>query len=210
MIALLTSCGRHDLLKETLDSLNGEGDLDIIIHEDSVDDSASTGCSLVAEDYFIQDFILTRGIGQHQSIEKFLRDNPRETFYLHLEDDWKFNLTYDWLAFSTKLMLTDEKVIKVLARDGSPHPCIHDKKLRWQYRNDPKFGILEPWSSADGILWHGFSWNPGVTRMDYLRKFMPFPKWEQDLAEKIYNAGYRVAELSPPVYTHIGDGRSTH
>lgn len=206
MLALLTSCGRPDLLEKTLASLSSE-DIKIIVHEDCDIHELAIQCYRIADTHpasiLVEDIVMTCGLGQHGSIEKFIQEHQTHLHYLHLEDDWEFGIT-NWINNSLAIMYDDESIIKVLARDGSPHPCTHDRNI-----GPTKYGILEPWEN-EGIKWHGFSWNPGVTRLDLLKQFMPFPKWEQDLAEKIYNAGYRVAELAQPVYKHIGDGRSTH
>jgi hypothetical protein len=180
MLALLTSCGRFDLLKTTLESLHKEqkNNFFLNIHEDGLSK-----------------------IGQHGSIEKFILSN-NEKYYLHLEEDWEFNNHYDWISESIRIMDQDTSIIKVLCRHESPHPCDHDIKKG--------YGELKPWTGTDGITWHGFSWNPGVTRMDLLKTFIPFPAWEQDIAKNIYDTGYKVVELIKPVYKHIGDGRSTH
>lgn len=71
------------------------------------------------------------------------------------------------------------------------------------------FGYIQPWTN-NGITWHGFSWNPGVTRLDLLKQFVPFGKHEQDVAKAIYDAGYKVVRLENGVCHHIGGGRSTH
>lgn len=202
MLSLLTSCGRKDLLFQTMESLkrDQQADLDIIIHEDSP----------IGQAYF-ENTILTGGLGQHGSIEKFLKEHD-EKYYLHLEDDWEFTNRYDWLEYSRQIMESRPEIIKVLARDRSPHPCNHNCYVRltleevFQY----KYGVLEPWQNTDSLWWCGWSWNPGVTRMDLLKQFMPFPKWEQDLGLKIHDAGYKIAELAMPVYTHIGEEHSTH
>jgi hypothetical protein len=204
MDALLTSCGRFDLLKETFVSLTKwqQFPLAITIHEDSKDlkqqsliiDYFNDGCNL----------ILTSGIGQHLSIERFIKKQDTK-YYLHLEDDFLFDNQHDWIQQSIDIMESDSTIIKVLARKDSQHPCVHDKEL-----NGFKYGLLQPNWHHEGITWQGFSWNPGVTRVDLLKKFMPFRKWEQDVAEDIANTGYKVAELGMKVYTHIGDGRSTH
>lgn len=209
MLALITSCGRFDLLDKTLRSLQEDlkfPALNFIVHEDSGKDPVMTAplryCS----------FVDTGKIGQHASIQQFLFSvSSSSRYYLHLEDDWEFNNRYDWIGDSIKILESDDKIIKVLARDNSPHPCEHNRMLeRYEGDSDPIiFGDIHPWMN-NGILWHGFSWNPGVTRMDLLRKFVPFPKYEQELAEQIHAAGYKVVELARPVYDHIGDGRSTH
>jgi hypothetical protein len=198
MLSLLTSCGRFDLLQHTVDSLlkNQQVNLFIDIHEDS------NTINFQNKDLPNINVVFTGGRGQHASIERFLNRYPDQKHYLHLEDDWEFNNDYNWIERSLEIMKQDPSVIKVLCRENSPHPCKHDVNLG--------YGYIHPWQAPDGTVWHGFSWNPGVTRLDLLKQFIPFPKWEQELAANIFNAGYKVVELIKPVYKHIGDGRSTH
>lgn len=212
MLALTTSCNRPDLLEITLKSFYKKNPyvIDMVIHEDSKEglDNRTR-----LPNYYNTFLRLTNGMGQHKSIEVFLQENKDKyqgRYYVHLEDDWEFSNSYDWISDSVSIMEQDQSIIKVLAREGSPHPCEHDQML--VYGNTPtrKYGYLKPWTGSDGIEWSGFSWNPGVTRMDLLKQFAPFPKYEQELAEKIYLAGYKVVELADPVYKHIGEGRSTH
>lgn len=197
MVTLITSCGRTDLLNRTIDSLleNQKNQLLLCIHEDKPGHRIRITRNL--NNYILSN---TNGKGQHGSIAEFVKSFSNK-YYLHCEDDWEFNNTYNWIAESVKIMEADPMIIKVVCRDGSPHPCAHD--------TEKGYGILDPWYS-EGILWHGFTWNPGVTRLDLLKQFIPFGKWEQDVAEAIYKKGYKVAELIKPVYKHIGDGRSTH
>lgn len=242
MICLLTSCGRHDLLKETLDSLfeNQKYELDVTLHEDanifnahSINDAIRT--------HRIKFIAITNGIGQHASIEKFLKGAPDNKYYLHLEDDWLIDNRYDWIQASIDIMEADPTIIKVLARKDSPHPCNYDFSLSFLktqvssesgnlrylpempyiseakhlnennegYKSVNNFGYLQPWEN-DGINWRGFSFNPGVTRLDLLRQFVPFGKHEQDVAQAIYDADYKVVALEDGVYEHIGQNRSTH
>lgn len=207
MIALLTSCGRRDLLIKTIDSFlrnNHTKVFPIIIHEDS---TKLIPCAIDKFKYPQTKIIYTAGAGQHSSIEKFLKKCRTKgiKYYIHLEDDWEFDNSYDWIQESFKILESDPTIIKVLGRKDSPHPCICDKSI-----DEINHGILQPWTGTDGITWNGFSWNPGVTRLDLLKQFIPFPKWEQELAENIHTAGYKVAALEKGIYTHIGDGRSTH
>jgi len=206
MLTLLTSYNRHDLLKQTIESLPNEPSLDIKIFEDSMKlialnkiDSKHRGVA----HYSVNE-------GQHKSIEKFFTQySYGEKYYLHLEDDWTFENTYNWIEISKAIMEHDPMVIKVLASFDTPHPCNHNQIL--DHNNEKTtFGYLEKWDGNDGIEWNGFSWNPGVTRMDILRKFMPFPKYEQDLAKQIKEAGYYTVELKFKIYKHIGYERSTH
>lgn len=219
MLALLTSSNRPDLLEKTLSSLfekQYSNDLKVIIHEDAIPRVNFPGSEIEKVcDRFHENISLvslTNKLGQHKSIEKFLDVVGEESkYYLHLEDDWQFENTYNWIYESLKIMERDDSVIKVLCRKESPHPCEHDRFLtNGPVRISNLFGYLKPWTGPDEITWHGFSWNPGVTRISALKKFLPFPAWEQDLAKNIYDAGYKTVELSISVYTHIGDGRSTH
>jgi hypothetical protein len=212
MIALLTSCARYDLLGRTLKSLEGlPQKLDIQIMDDIDNDEIEHSTDALFTMSSKRHTILMQhpdGIsrkGQHAALEKLICEVPESVKYaLFLEDDWEFNNSYDWIAESIAIMESNPEIIKVLARDGSPHPCIHSHVSE----SGRTYGLLAPWVN-ENILWHGFSWNPGVTRIDLLRQFLPFPKYEQQLAERIYYTGYKVAEISP-VYKHIGDGRSTH
>jgi len=194
MEALITACGRPDLLHQTISSLYEKQEYKFLltIHEDW----------------------LTK-IGQHSSIQTFLHKiTLPEKYYLHCEDDWLFENSYDWIYESIKIMEADPKVIKVLCNSDSPHPCDYNKFTADISRDNVAtykraFGYLEPWENK-GIFWGGFSWNPGVTRVDLLKKFMPFPRWEQELAAEIHGVGYKVARLKDGVCTHIGQNRSTH
>lgn len=203
MLTLITSCGRPDLLTQTINSLveNQVHKLAIAINEDS-----ENVCIIPAIPNTMINTYHVNGRNQHRSIEKFLMAAVKvgQKYYLHCECDWLFENSYDWITESIKIMQKDPKIIKVLCRFESPHTCIHDIQIN----DDLNYGILEPWDN-EGVTWSGFSWNPGVTRLDVLASFIPFPKTEQELAESIHNAGYKVAELSIPIYKHLGDGRTT-
>jgi hypothetical protein len=223
MKTLITSCGRFDLLEKTFFSLKEKQkhELDIYINEDS--ESVSKNI------YLTNNISFTNKIGQHSSIELFLKGyDGRDAsivlskYYLHCEDDWHFNNTYDWIQASINIMEADPTIIKVLCNSDSPHPCQFDRSFFGGYVrnvntnetcfNSPfyrYYGYLHPWEN-NGIAWHGFSWNPGVTRLDLLKQFVPFGKHEQDVAKAIYDAGYKVVRLQNGVCHHIGGGRSTH
>lgn len=213
MLVLITSCGRPDLLVKTIESFIHKNPYDckIIIHEDcQMDDRIDIYPMLPVE----VELVHTYGLGQANSITKFLlSDRFRlEKYYIHIEDDWFFENSYDWISDSISIMETDPDIIKVLACKTTPHPCEHSKSLVLTDHNGRRtvdYGEIKPWNN-NGITWRGFSYNPGVTRLDLLRQFAPLPQFEQDLAEHIYQAGLKVAELKNKIYEHIGEGRSTH
>jgi hypothetical protein len=199
MLALLTSCGRHDLLERTVFSLYDDQkhhDLTTFIHEDSE---------------ILPDFPLSKnmiqvqyagGKGQHHSIDKFLglcaAAAPELKHYLHVEDDWEFDNSEDWIAKSLEIMEQDPTIIKVICRAEHPHECKFENG--WGYVQPAVFG---------GNMWYGFSWNPGVTRLDLLKKFDILRKSEYELSVEINQAGFKVAYIEKPFYTHIGNGRTT-
>lgn len=211
MKALVTSCGRQDLLKKTLSSFlenQHYAEITIKIHEDRNISNSEVDYSKLEDEHLA----FTNGIGQHASIEKFLSENKDEKYYLHLEDDWQFENSYDWIKASVDIMEADKKIIKVLCRKDLVHK---NKKFVGKYTTSEGEQInmyeltkwTDQWINND---WYGFSWNPGITRLDLLSEFMPFTKWEQQLTKKIHAAGYKVIALEKGVYSHIGEGRSTH
>lgn len=201
MTLFITSCGRHDLLKKTLSSffLNQKSDRisGVVIHEDSKNPNVDAFTQIGVE--FNAQIIYTNGIGQHASIEKFLL-NTKDYYYIHCEDDWEFDNSYDWIEESVNVFLQQDDIVKVLIRKDSPHPCIYDQK---------SWGYVRPWIN-DGIIWKGFSWNPGLTKTYLLRQCLPFCKFEQDVATTVFNLGLKIAALEIGIVSHIGDGRSTH
>jgi hypothetical protein len=193
MLALLTSCSRYDLLKQTVDSLfeNQTHNLSLLINEDS------TGT--INEERAVIKY--SKGIGQHLAIESVIKHFD-DKYYLHLEDDWFFTNTYNWIAKSLEILKNNPHIIKVICRKDYEHPCKF---------NADGWGILEPWNDPwKGHEWFGFGWNPGITKLDILKQFTPFPKTEQEISKQIYMAGYRTALLEHGVCIHIGGERSTH
>lgn len=222
MLALLTSCGRPDLLSRTVKSFYRGNTkhyiAKLIIHEDSKEFKHVCQANSELHNLFNGDdrkysVHHTDGVGQHKSIDQFLfyaPDSRYDKYYMHLEEDWEFLPNDHFIRASIAIMEKHPEVIKVLARKNSPHPCIHDHTICLS-GIDIDYGFIKDWTNPfDGRLWHGFSWNPGVTRLDLLRKFYPLPAYEQDVDKAIMVAGYKVVELSTPVYDHIGFGRSTH
>lgn len=195
MLTLITSCGRGELLLKTIESLHMSTmeQLKVTVHEDAKDASLILWPGLKT--------ITTKGIGQHASIDKFLKQhqNSGNKYYLHCEDDWEFNKDHqNWIADSIEIMESDPSIIKVLAYGENIHA----------YKTENDIQYLMP-TEFYGNMWYGWSWNPGVTRFDLLSKYDILNMSEHEKSIKIHNDGLKVAYLPYPLYTHIGGEQST-
>lgn len=180
LLTIITACGRDALLEQTKQSL-----------------IANTDFSLKLEVY--NDLYR---VGQNWNLNQALQGR-KEKYYLHCEDDWLIQDTNKyWVDESLKILADNPRIIKVINRSDSVHPC------DFEHGN---YGILnhwvDPWCHVD---WFGFGWNVGVTRLDLLQRFMPIVGKEQDLSKRIHDAGYKVALLKNSTAIHIGGEQSTH
>jgi hypothetical protein len=162
--AVLTSCGRHDLLKSTLESFfatGGEEVVETIVVEDGP----------AIPDAFRRHFAgrpitwvdTGRRVGQVAAID-YAYSRVKTDYIFHLEDDWSF-FRPGYLRASLEVLRANPKCLQVWIRpldDMQGHPLLPhvyvDAGVRWQRL---AFGYLN--------VWHGFSWNPGLRRMaDYV------------------------------------------
>jgi len=191
---LITSCGRADLLEITLSSLlkNQRERLDIIIHEEKGYTEEFT-----KKWKWFTTLGYTGGVGQHNSIAQFV-ENVQDKYYLHVEDDWEFYNNFNWIKKAKRILQKNPNIIKVVARGENVHPC--------QFKDG--WGIIQP-KEFYGNTWYGWTWNPGVTRLDLLKQFQIRGVSEKDMDNAIHEAGYKVAYLEGDIYKHIGNERST-
>jgi GT2 family glycosyltransferase len=199
---VITSCGRFDLLKQTLISFfkfNTYPITECIIIDDS-----GTGTSLdflkehipVPVKFIIND----QNIGQIRSIDKAYTA-VATPYIFHCEDDWEF-FKPGFIEESFKILDVDLSVITVWLRshnDTMGHPInyeiIKNSTVEYYYLEYNYKG-----------KWHGFTLNPGLRRSSDCMKFHPYDnldvkipkkkKWilgEVDLSIYYYDAGYRGA-----------------
>ena len=200
----VTSCGRLDLLKRTLDSfcsLHPGGR--IIISEDSADPGV---VKRVKEAYPRIDVVAgLERLGQMRSIDRLF--SLVETPYLfHLEDDWLFDGTVDWQA-AKELLAARDDVANVSVRAFS--------EIKPKYRDRAEVIV-----TAEGAKFHlmrrdahpeffGWSNNPGLMRTQLYRDYAPFGRMRHDqMSALIKNDGRREAYLLPGVAHHIGQDRN--
>lgn len=190
MKAFLTSCNRPKELLRTLKSLEPIKDqLDVIrVHEDC----DMKGISQIKDQVDLNLQVVRMNKGQIGSICHYF-ENAKGKYYLHLEDDWLFNHNVTrFIDDSIEIMEKDPNIIKVLSKA--------EFKMNTEIINGIEY-ICE--TELYRKVWHGFSWNPGVTRLDLLKE-RNLNQHEHDIDMDICILGYRVAYLPYDLYTHIG------
>lgn len=215
---VITSCGRFDLLKQTLESFfkfNTYPITECIIVEDS---GTVTSLDFLKECIPIPvKFIINKkNIGQIQSIDKAYRE-VTTPYIFHCEDDWEF-FKYGFIEESFKILNVDSNVITVWLRshtDTMHHPIdfnlIKKDNIEYYYLTTGYRG-----------KWHGFTLNPGLRKTSDCLKFYPYTNLEvmvrkkklmmlgeADLSVHYYNAGYRGAITTDAAgyVRHIGNKR---
>ena len=204
---VITSCGRFDLLKKTLDSFfkyNTYPIKKVIITEDSTEGDKLK--KLVSK-YKDQNFCLIineKRLGQIKCIDKAY--NAVDTEYVfHCEDDWEFLKE----VFIEKSMEVIEANLKIAVVGLRPKEDCTEIPL-----------LDEPYFSPSGeeffeIKDHVFTYNPGLRRKDVCDLFGSHEKlegklWEDELCKFYKERGYRMVSFVERYVEHIGNKRHVH
>lgn len=204
----LTSCGRHDLLKQTLESFYAIVDQEpqeLIIYEDGETPKPEFLKSDIWRSRNVRWIQGGKRMGQCFACARLIQE-AKHDYVFWCEDDWLFqNQIYPIMRESKEVLNSDPHVVMVSLRGPSGwHPlvCINGK---W---------IAEPYWRGE---WGGWSWNPGLRRRDVLVKILPQVlasvginglRHEGDLSKALLDQGYRIADLGRSICTHIGGNRS--
>jgi len=202
---VITSCGRFDLLEETLDSFfecNTYPIKKIIITEDSTEgkklerliskyNDKNNNFKLIVNE--------TR-LGQLKSIDKAYREVDTK-YIFHCEDDWKF-LKKGFIEKSMELMEEDEKILVVGLRDKK------DFAKDFFYDEDYISKNGEKYYSVKGEI---FTYNPALRRkkdMDLfgLHEKLENQRYEEVLSDFYKEHGFKTIFFVPTVFpmTAIG------
>jgi hypothetical protein len=201
LTVVLTSCGRFDLLEETVASFLKCFDTDRIV---IADDAGDAGAAARFGSKFPQAEMRVNApkLGQMRSIDA-LYASVQTPYVAHLEDDWKFSGGVDL-----------DKVVRFLeARPDVSVVCIG-------YRLDERFKQCARKTAQDGIeywvwdldahpKWFSYSFNPSVGRLALWREIGPYSRFrtEEDLSQFVKAKGMRIAMVIPSLALHIGDKR---
>jgi hypothetical protein len=201
LTVVLTSCGRFDLLEETVASFFRHFDAErIIVADDAGDTEAAArfAATFGQVDMRVND----PRRGQMRSIDG-LYASVATPYVVHLEDDWRFTGGVDL-----------DKVVRFLeARPDVSVVCIG-------YRFDARFARSARKATHEGIdywvwdldahpKWFSYSFNPSIGRLALWREIGPYAsfKTEEGLSQFVKGQGMRIAMLIPSLAEHIGDER---
>lgn len=174
---VITSCGRLELLKRTIDSFR-EFNTYPVTEFILVDDSGKKDVHDYIKDHY-SDFTLileTHNRGQVKCIDDAY-SRVKTPYIFHLEDDWQF-LRHSFLEPSLKILEFDPDIMMVWTRpNGFP---IEPETFTYQNINYQLLG-------HEGN-WHGFVWNPALRRLSDYETVKPYSQWYAGKDSAIHEA----------------------
>lgn len=204
---VVTSCGRFDLLKrtlETFDRFNTTPIRAVFITEDS-GDRAVEACIPEHWRPYTTFFVNVPRLGQLRSID-LAYEHVQTSWIFHCEDDWDF-YREGFIEDSQMLLEADPQALQVWLRSHahdlavhSPYVFLHER----QVLNGVPFHVL----GSHKAEWQGFSLNPGLRRRaDYL-KHAPYAAFsgEKDLSRTYAEENRYALILENDAVLHTGFG----
>ena len=199
----ITSCGRPELLRRTLESFikyNTYPIQEVILCEDSGIPGIVDFASSILP-YPITYCYNTERSGQMKTIERYtpLIKTP---FVFHLEDDYEF-FDSGFIELSFKIMESDPMISQVLLEDEQHmyfSVDIQNPLCRKALTSDPKNHHL---NNGDGAL-SCFSWRPSLKHIEIQKIRMPYELWDDEytIQLKVNKMGYYSV-----ITNNIKDGR---
>lgn len=199
---VLTSCGRFDLLEQTLVSFFKCFDsASVIVMEDS--GKKNEALAFAARFPKVDMRVNEPKLGQMRSIDAAYR-TVTTPYVIHLEDDWEFKDSLN-LDAAVQLLTLRPQISGVVVGfvDYRKDMSAHTERLSV---GGLDFDILHPKANR---FWFSYTLNPSVVRVDLWREFGPFEKFitEKNISVFMKRRGKMVARLVPRIAFHIGDQR---
>lgn len=209
-----TSCGRLDLLRQTIHSfLDNTPVLKKYIVIDNAGSDGEEIRDFFPDEHDVLVIINKNNIGQVASLDKAYSLVDTE-YIFSCEDDWLFH-SPGFIEASLKLLKWDNMILNVNIRDrhdgtkGSEHPIygpfFHKTPLDQDYFKYYKYQY-----GYYGV-YHGFSWNPGLRRKkeyDLIGNFKQYSN-EEGMNQFYIKHEYVAACLDKGHCTHIGEDSIT-
>ncbi len=201
----LTSCGRFDLLEQTLLSLLPRLDgpcKRLIIGEDSGDSGIYNVIDrLQPSSLQIQVILNPSKMGITRNIDRIYSEVETEWIF-HCEDDWEF-YRGGFINESFEIM-RDESISSVNLRE-----ILDFVPGFWKSAGNGKYYITNDTGAGKYV---GLHFNPGLRRMRDYRQIGPYEYLvpyckEKDVSKAYFAAGKRMALLKQAAVRHIGEGR---
>jgi hypothetical protein len=209
---VITSCGRLNLLKRTLDSFhkfNTAPIFEYILVDDSGKEDIHNELKRLYPDYTL---ILEPMNRMQVTCIDDAYSRVKTPWIFHTEDDWEY-YGYGFIEKSMEILEKDDKIINVWLRasdDTNGHP-IEDTIYK---AGNVEYRLMAPHYETQRTngCWHGFSWAPGLRRLSDYKLLAPFAKLTRfPLAERLvgqayFELGFRAAILMEGYVRHIGPG----
>lgn len=202
---VVTSCGRFDLLKRTLDSFDQFNTAPIrrvFITEDSGDEAVHAAIPAHWKTR-TRVFVNRPRRGQMASIDLAYAAVSTPLLF-HLEDDWEF-YREGFVEDSLAVLDTDPKIVTVWLRSYA-----HDMRSFAPFHHP---GPLQSVGAiryqrvlSDNPAWTGFSLNPGLRRMADYAAVAPFAAFatEKAISVRYGKLGFYAVSLQADAVLHTG------
>lgn len=205
MATVLTSCGRFDLLEETVDTFLQFFDAQkIVIAEDAANPREAAAFASRVQSAEMR--VNIPQLGQMQSIDR-LYGSLTTPYVLHLEDDWRFTQTLDLDAVTDFLDARPDISVVCIAHR------VYNPKYSHRATTIAHGGIRYlVWDLAAHSKWFSYSFNPSIARLALWREIGPFAQFitEENLSQFCKARGLRIAMVDPGIADHIGDDRHAY
>jgi GT2 family glycosyltransferase len=145
----------------------------------------------------------SQNIGQISSIDRAY-SLVRTPYIFHCEDDWEF-FESGFLAKSKQALdeLPEAVAVNIRVRFdgeiGSMHPVSETKTT-------PSGLEYRQYEFNHQDMWHGFSWNPGLRRLDDYLKIQPYKQYggEAEVGKVYKDLGYFAICFDESYCRHLG------
>lgn len=204
---MITSCGRFDLLKRTVDSLDKFNTYPIRKVYITEDSGKQEVLACIPEEWkeYTTFYINEPKLGQLASIDLAYGDIDTEWVF-HCEDDWEFYRP-GFIEDSKVLLTEDQQALQVWLRSAAHDLAVHSPYVYLSDRRNIKEIICYKVNSEKSD-WQGFSFNPGLRRMTDYKQHAPYSQFagEKDLS-RLYSSENRYALiLENDAVLHTGFG----
>ena len=200
---VVTSCGRPDLLGETLHSFRRFHTLDrLVVSEDSGDPRMVDWLATHAPEALVLHGDVPK-TGLMASIDRVYgaADTP---YVFHIEDDWRFDAPVDF-AGAVAALESDATLSQVCVRAWRELKRRHRAGAAHLRVGELDLAIM---AADTHSHWYGYSSNPALTRRAFWQAYAPVARFRHDdLSEQAKRDGWRMAFALPGGASHTGDGR---